>query len=240
MSIITPPPYGRPDYSAPQVSLFSTPLVDALNPPFNPGQVITYGPFDVGQWGYIGGKIGFSSFPILATLTWYNDLGMDETYADTVSWTIVPPSLENTDFYIPNKSRFVTLSIQNIGPSPDYGLHIEVYGSNSPAATGINPMSSSVSQFNETVVTTPVQAFATSGAFTTFTYYVSAGTGTITVSAPSSTGNAGVTFWADTGFSAGIYHTATMVMPVGSWFINVGASPNPTDIYYSVANVTPW
>lgn len=240
MSIITPPPYGRPDYSAPRSSLFGAPFVNTRDAVIQPGAQVTYGPFDVSQWAYIGGNIQSTVYPLQASVSWNGNTDGYWDFYDGAIWTVLPPTFDSTDFYLPNKTPAISISLQNLGAGAIYNGYLYAYGSNAPGVAGINPMSSSIGGQIDGAYSLPPVNFPSQGGFSTVTYYVSTGTGTVTIYAPSASGGLGTVLWQDAGFTSGNYHTANIVVPLGTWICDMSVTPGPANFSVNISPAVPF
>lgn len=240
MSIITPPPYGRPDYSAPQEWLFGPTLVNAKDVAIGPGDQVVYGPFNISQYEYIAGRITNSNDPLAITFNWYLDEAATLPVDDYFGWNLGVLSSEPACFHLPNIAPYVQLSLYASSPTSGPTVSTIMYGTN---ADGVSPFpdaaapwiasASGASQLGPT-------GLLTNGGFVTYGYYVSAGNGTATIELVNDQDVGNFTLWQDSGFTSGIYHTVNLVLPYGNVSAEVTTTVGGSKLSHWLQNNVPW
>lgn len=240
MSIISPPPFGRPDYSAALDILFGAAVVEKLNESINPGGQITYGPFDVSQYAYIVGNVTNDRNPQTVSFQWYYDKAQTTPVDFPFTWTMGGQATAETNFHIPNVGPWLTITMSNPAAIPTLVYDVVAFGCN---ADGVSPFNDSslftyTTAINNTVVGPTF--FTCNGGFVTFTYYSENQPGTAILQLSDSQGVPGQTIWQDTNFADATYHTVNLVLPYGSVFGTINTSTAFTSAYLSLANNVSW
>lgn len=240
MSIITPPPYGRPDYSAPLDLVFGAPFVNKTNESINPNGEITYGPFDVSQYAYIAGNVTNDRNPQNLSFQWYADKA--ETVAIGLPYTYIMGGLVSaeTNFHIPNSGPWLTITSSNPSAISTVVYDIVMFGSN---ADGVSPFYDGLlSNYATAINATEVgpMFFTSNGGFVTVTYYSEDQVGTVTLQLANDQGGVGQTIWQDANFTDATYHTVNMILPYGSILANITTGAAFTSAYLSLANNVSW
>lgn len=240
MSIITPPPYGRPDYSSPLSNLYGHPFQNSTGGTIASGGKVTYGPFDTTQYGYVAGAVSSPTYPIYVILDWYADIGGITHFEDDVAWLVTPNDIPETDFALPNKGPYVTVTLENHTANVANAISVYLYGTNAPVAVGVNPLAGgTASGASGTTASTPVP-FLGQGGFSTFTYFVDAGVGTATLNYTTGSGTASGVFWQDSGFASGAYKSVNLIVPVATFLAEVTSTVSPSTRSWSVSTNTAW
>lgn len=122
-----PDPIGYPDFRRQydrDGPSFVSEAAHLRNGPF------TYGPFFVGSFDYLAGRIQVTTNPVLVTLTWYADAAMTQVQG-TRNFVLDGASAAIASVRILNLGRFVTIVIDP-GAAINWTISAQLFPSNRP------------------------------------------------------------------------------------------------------------